>query len=143
MRIDKSNATIINSESIYIHDDELILLQFDRNTNILTLFLKQSWPNEFEYTIEFIKVIGFEITSCDFWGKSECVLDFEFIEPDKQSIIPKLSEKWLSVEKDNRNDSLIENKFETIITFSSGDTLIISCEYIQFNKAHLSEVGQV
>ena len=61
MRIDKSNATIINSESIYIHDDELILLQFDRNTNILTLFLKQSWPNEFEYTIEFIKVIGFEI----------------------------------------------------------------------------------
>ena len=134
MRIDKSNANIINSKSIYIHDDELILLQFDRDTSILTLFLKQSWPNKFEYTIEFIKVIGFEMTSCDFWGKSECVLDFEFIEPDKQSIIPKLSNKWSSIEKNKNNDFLFENQFETIITFTSGDTLKISCEYIQFNK---------
>ena len=143
MRIDKSNATIINSKSIYIHDDKLSLLQFDRDKNILTMVLKQIWPIKFEYTIEFINVIGFEMTSCDFWGRSECILDFEYVEFEKQTIIPKLAKKWLSVEKDKDNAWLLENQFETIITFSSGDTLIISCEHIQFNKAPLLEVGQV
>ena len=134
MRIDKSNANIINSKSIYIHDDKLILLQFDRDTNTLNMFLEQTWPVKFDYTIEFAKVGGFEMTACDFWGKSECVLDFEYVEGESQTIIPKLLKKWLSIEKYESNDFLLENQFETIITFASGDTLIISCEYIQFNK---------
>ena len=45
----------------YIYDDKLSLLQFDRENKILTMVLKQIWPIKFEYTIEFINVVGFEI----------------------------------------------------------------------------------
>ena len=71
------------------------------------------------------------MTSCDFWGFSPYILDFEYIEEyNDNTIIQKLFNK-----KDNNhypfcslNDR--EKYIETIITFTSGDQLIIACESI-------------
>ena len=129
MIIDASNGKIINSKEVYIHDDILEEFCFNRTERNLHLtILKEEEFNNKRYSIDYLHVIGFEMTSCDFWGSSPHILDFEYVE--NNTIIPKLFER-----KDNNdypfcplNDH--EKYMETIITFASGDQLIVACENI-------------
>lgn len=128
MIIDTSNGKIINSEEVYIHDDILEEFCFDRAEKKLHLsIIKEEGGDRIRSSIDFVHVIGFEMTSCDFWGASPHILDFEYVEKNDNTIIPKLFEI-----KDNNgyqfcalNDR--EKYIETIITFVSGDRLIIAC----------------
>lgn len=72
------------------------------------------------------------MTSCVFWGASPYILDFEFLEPKDNAFIIKLFEQ-----KDRNNYSCCrlcdpEKYIETVITFSSGDKLVVACENIVF-----------
>ena len=130
MRIDASNGKIIDSKEVYIHDDILNELCFYRQEKRLKLIIVKPEDENDMFTIEFINVIGFEMTSCDFWGPSRRILDFEYIEKDDNTIIPKLFEI-----KDNNDYSSCtlsdqEKYIESVITFISGDQLRIACEEI-------------
>ncbi len=130
MRIDASNGKIIDSKEVYIHDDILNELCFYRQEKRLKLIIRKFEDQNDMFTIEFINVIGFEMTSCDFWGPSRRILDFEYIEKDDNTIIPKLFEI-----KDNNDYSSCtlndrEKYIESVITFISGDQLRIACEEI-------------
>ena len=130
MRIDASNGKIIDSKEVYIHDDILNELCFYRQEKRLKLIIRKFEDQNDIFTIEFINVIGFEMTSCDFWGPSRRILDFEYIEKDDNTIIPKLFEI-----KDNNDYSSCtlsdqEKYIESVITFISGDQLRIACEEI-------------
>lgn len=131
MTIDASNRKIINSKEVYIHDGILEEFFFNRTEKKLHLsILKEGKDNNERFSIDFLHVIGFEMTSCDFWGSSPYILDFEYIEQNDNTIIHKLFERKVS------NDYTLcplldrEKYIETIITFTSGDQLIIACESI-------------
>lgn len=130
MVINSLNGNVINSNQVCIHDDILEELSFNRLEKKIHLSLLTEDRSE-RFSIDFLNVIGFEMTSCDFWGFSPYILDFEYIEEyNDNTIIQKLFNK-----KDNNhypfcslNDR--EKYIETIITFTSGDQLIIACESI-------------
>ena len=131
MIIDTSNGNIINSKEVYINDDILEEFTFNRAEKKLHLsIVKEEKFNSVRFSIDFLNVIGFEMTSCDFWGRSPHILDFEYVEKDNTTIIPKL------FEMKNNNDypfcalDIQEKYIETIITFISGDRLIIACKSI-------------
>lgn len=130
MRIDKSNGRILDSKEVYIHDDIFNELRFEHSKKKLYLSITKQGIQGENFIIEFVNVVGFELTSCDFWGPSIHIFDFEYVEHDNRTLLPKLFEK-----KNNNPDpccSLItqENYIESVITFTSGDQLIIACEYI-------------
>lgn len=131
MIIDASNGKIINSKKVYIHDDILEKLCFHRAEKRLHLsILKDEESDCNRFSIDFLHVIGFEMTSCDFWGSSPYILDFEYVEKSNTTIIPQLFEI-----KKNDDDPCCplndrEKYIETIITFTSGDRLRIACESI-------------
>lgn len=131
MIIDTTNGRIINSKEVYVHDDILEELCFCRKEKKLFLsVLTAGNSHNKEYTIAFLNVIGFEMTSCDFWGTSPHILDFEYAEDYDRTLIPKLFK-----EQSYNNSPFCplkdqEKYIETKITFTSGDHLIVACESI-------------
>jgi len=131
MIIDASNGSIINSKAICIHDDIVDELHFWRSSKKLHLSVKKENGND--YSIDYLEVIGFEITSCDFWGSSPHILDFEYVEKLENTIIPAL------FMKNNTSSTLfcsLDNQdayFESKITFSSGDCLKVACKSINID----------
>lgn len=129
MIIDISCGEIINSKEVYIHDSILDKFCFNRSEKKLHLTILKDIDNK-AYSIDFLNVIGFEMTSCDFWGASPYIFDFEYVEYNEQIIIPKL------FNKNNNNDGSFctlsdrEKYIETVITFTSGDQLRVACESI-------------
>ena len=130
MRIDKSNGDIINSE-VYIHDDIFNNLLYDKKTSTLKFSLSKSNDYESMYEINYINVVAFEMTSCDYWGESPHILDFEYVEYSNCKLLPKLYEEQKKMPY-NPECKLIYKKeyIETIVTFTSGDQMIVVCEYI-------------
>ena len=130
MIINILNCEIINSKEVYIHDDILEEIFFNRTEKKLHLSILKAEESKKIFCIDFLNVIGFEMTSCDFWGSSPYIFDFECVENRDNVIIPKLFKR-----KNNTYCpfcSLLgqEKYFETIITFTSGDQLRIACESI-------------
>ena len=130
MIIDVSCGEIINSKKVCIHDDILEEFSFNRTEKNLHLTILKQNITDNKYDIDFLHVIGFEMTSCDFWGSSPHILDFEYVKHDEIIILPKLFDKR------NNNDYPFctlkdrENYIETVITFASGDQLRVACERI-------------
>lgn len=132
MRIDDTNGKIINTRDVYIHDDILLNLEFDRKHRKLRLIVEE-YASDREFLINFMNVIGFDMTACDFWGASERILDFEYIEHNNRVLIPRLFDRKNNTP--NSMDDLSEKSYvETLITFCSGDQLRIASEYILFEK---------
>lgn len=129
MKINELNGSIIDTKEVYIHDDILDELRFYRLEKRIKLIIEKELDETRKYVIEFINVIGFECTSCDFWGHSPHILDFEYVEPKDRIIVPKM------FKKDNfyHGNSILtkqENYIESLITFISGDQFRIACEEI-------------
>ena len=130
MIINEANAKNLCAKEIYIHDDSLLFLNFDRNNKVMTLqFQKYATNSEF-YTMKFLNVIGFSMTACDFWGASECVLDFEYVPNNDRIIIPQLKKRWEDV-PNLVHDISYDDYVESLLIFSSGDQLRIACETIE------------
>lgn len=130
MRIDESNGIILNSKEVYIHDDFFNQLKFERSKKNLYLSITKRGIQGKDFIIEFVNVVGFELTSCDFWGTSPYILDFEYVEHCDRSILPKLFEEKKHISDSGCSLTDIKNYIESVITFKSGDRLIIACEYI-------------
>ena len=123
--IKESNGETLNSGVISARYDRLFTLNFYRLGKLIHLILKRNGLEK-NYLIEFVDVIGFSMTSRDFGGASEEILEFEYVEPSKRVIIPKLNEEC---QKNSENSQRTDyNDFiETLMTFSSGDKLRIAC----------------
>lgn len=131
MKINDSKGIIINSKDISIHDDILNQLLFDRTKCEILLLITKSNNMNNEYAIKFVNVVGFEMTSCNFWGISPHILDFEYVEYENRTLLPKLHYIKESSEIHHLCKLVTNiNYIETIITFTSGDKLTIACEYI-------------
>ena len=131
MVITELNGTIINTKEVYLHDDILVLMQFDRNSKKLELLFREYGTSK-TYTMIFYDVIGFDMTNCDYFGESERILDFSYIEPNERNLIPKLHDKGKNFEFSPLRD--YDSYMETLLTFCSCDELRIACKSIEFNK---------
>lgn len=131
MIINAANAKILNSGEIYIHDDILEDLHFDHIKYKLRLTVADELVEENKYYIDFLNVVGFKMSSCDFWGRSPHIFDFEYVDSDDNTIVLELLKR---VQKDSpcRLDNP-KKYFESVITFTSGDRLIVACESIVFS----------
>ena len=131
LTVNSSNGEIINSKDVNIHDYIFDTLLFIRDEKKIHLSLKPENPYvEKRYSVDFIDVIGYEMTCCDFWGRSPYIFDFECVEEQEQTVIPKLFDTKEATDfpycfLKNKNDYI-----ETVITFTSGDHLRIACESI-------------
>lgn len=135
MKINYSNAQIINNKDFYIHDDWFVKMsyEYDESCNgLINLHLKKYCNTKNDYCIKFINVIGFESISCTFWGKSINIYDIEYIDNNEQVLLPKLyneMKKQSSIDKDCKLIS--DTKYmEISIYLISGDKLTIACETI-------------
>lgn len=135
MKIDALNGSIINSKEICIHDDILNHLLFDRSKRSIRLHISTFRNTERNYTIDFVNVVGLEMTSCDFWAASPHIFQFEYISPPNQTLLPKLYRMKQKIPIDGLGNLSHGTIFiETVITLSSGDYLRIACESIVLNN---------
>ena len=129
MKTNKFDDKNTKYPDLYIHDDILYQVQFDRLKKELKLIIEK-YETDQCFEIKFINTIGFEMTSCEFWGKSPHINGLAYLSTEEWTIIPKLFER-----KNLDPDSCTflkepENYTEVIIEFISGDYLIIACEEI-------------
>lgn len=129
MIIDSTCGEVINSKDVYYHDDILESLSFNQENKELHLSILSAME-KYKGTIDFFGVIGFEMTSCDFWGSSSYICDFAYISSDESILTDKLIEKAKSPENAPYRLKEREKYIETVMTFISGDTLRVSCEKI-------------
>lgn len=130
MKIFESNGYLINSKDVYFHDSVLEKLIFDKSYSKLRAELEKNAYTSYNI-IEFVNTVGFEMTSCNFWGISQNVLDFEYIEKDMRELLPRL----YNAQKYDSTEPLFKLAFdvdymEVKMTFVSGDILTVVCEYV-------------
>lgn len=134
-----TKISVLNKELLtktYIHDDVIIDFKYDvlERVLILTLidgFSLETLGYELEYKIGFYNVIGFNSTSCEFWGPIDRINGMISVSKENQIIIPNLFKK-----SNNMNSNLTkeEDYIELEIEFISGDYLNIACEYMLYGK---------
>ncbi len=132
MIIDTSNINLIAERKLSIHDYIFVKMEFDYKSEKLSVSILDDNMNESPHTIEFCNIIGFEMQHCNFWGKSPHILDWEIAEENEEIIIPKLFDEKRKNDYDSSNLVDGEKYIESIITFSSGDKLIVACSHIVF-----------
>lgn len=132
MIINVKNGSMINSNMVNVHDFILENFTFNRQINelVLTLFDEE---NNLQHIMRFAGVIGFEISACNYWGKSPYILDFEYVEPGDQKIVGKLFAKNKKGYHPFCELKDISGYLETMFTFTSGDQLCIACESVQID----------
>lgn len=135
MRIDSFNGHIINSEKIYVHDDILKQLHFDCYKSELVLVILTENDKQNEYFIKFRNILGFKMTSCDFWGRSPHILDFEYVVHEGRAMLPELDKIKESIPVNPLCKLLTKTEYlECVLTLTSGDKLTVVCEYIDYEK---------
>ena len=140
MIIDASNKEIINTKAVYYHDDILTGFTFDRARKKLRLRISK-WETEKRTEIIFQNVIGFAMSSCDFWGiNDERILGFCLLEPEQEVLIPKIYKKR---EKEECCPlKAREVYFETAMSFVTGDNLFVACERIVLERSELENAAE-
>lgn len=135
MNINALNGNEINSNKVNIHDDILDSLFFERSSRDMCIQITKASTTKTNYTIRFSNVVGFEMTSCDFWGASQHIFDFEYISPPNRVLLPKLQQIEQSIPMNNLGHLSNGTEYiEVIITFTSGDHLRIACESLVLSE---------
>lgn len=78
MKIDYSNAQIINSPDFCMHDDWFVNMNYEwkRNRgNSISVYLRKYGQQKNKYEIKFNNIIGFEGICCDFWGDNDTTIN--------------------------------------------------------------------
>ena len=124
MIINKDNSHVLNTKEVYIHDDELIEMKWNREQQTVCLMMTkhENLHHSKDYYINFENVLGFSSTSCDYWGASEAVNTI-YLEENEQTLTSFLMKK-------GECQIDFDNYFETVIQFISGDDLRIVCKKI-------------
>lgn len=131
MKINKMSFEELNN--VNLHDKIIQDFHFDRLTKRLVIPILPE--NEYDHNdevheMEFLNVLGLEITACDFWCPSPHVLSVSALSKDEENLIPKYLENWCAPNDPFHTAKNFpgENCFEVLVEFTSGDTLSIVCE---------------
>lgn len=135
MKIDYKNKNVINDE-IYIHDSIFEGFSYKEEEKKIVIEL-ENYCLKKSFKLQFCNALIFNCEMCEFWGKSPNILDWEVSKDEP--LIQKMKKK----QKDNNElywTSLVDlekSYVESRITLTSGDTIEIVCEYIEFEEENL------
>lgn len=132
MVIDYKNKNSIQ-QKIYVHDAIFNGFNYEYEKNLITFEAVECYYKK-KFNFRFCNVFGFEMQACDSWCKGSNIIDWELGDLYGNKLTEKLShwkvnEKYFGSRLEN-----IDKVVESIITLSSGDTLTIVCEYIDFEE---------
>lgn len=136
MRITTKNCQIINTKDVYLHDDYMLQLEYNCETQEMEILLEK-FATKDVYKIIFYGVAGFEVSGCDFWGGGEeRIIDF-YLETETRPLCMRL------MEKSRENARIAEcpvglmklDVFESVFLFASGDELRIAADSIVIQDA--------
>ena len=136
MKIDYSNAQIINSPDFCMHDDWFVNMNYEcgKDTNTMNVHFIKYYKVK-DYIVKFNNVIGFEVEP-----DIDCV---SYNYPEEQTLLPRLyelKEKQLSI--DEFCPLLSDEKFiEISLYFKTGDSLTIVCESLEVDDDMLKWGG--
>ena len=146
-----NNNLIENEKYIYIHDDMLREMSFDRMEKKMYLLFASCGNSLGEkkfctqnglrlkdnYQIIFGNVAGFCMSSCDFWGPDDRAAELSFKERDAFKIIPELIKRGKQFD-DDELETTANQYMELEILFISGDILTIACQSMEFDKYEIN-----
>ena len=135
MRIDKHNLHLLHTNEVYVHDDIYVGMQYDYEANCLVVRLLSEDETR-QKTITFYNVLGYQMIACDFWGRSPHVLSWVYNLEERHSFLKAISEEC----NEYLNEDIILSRkighgveyVETMFLLSSGDRLVVACEYIDY-----------
>ena len=132
MIINFENKNIIGTKDYYLHDDKFCDFKYNYYENRI-IFQTTTEDKSKMRTIIFENVLGFQMLSGDFWGRSPHIFDWELITMEDDD--PLLSKIMNNPDAKNVLDlriSSFDKCVESKIYFTSGDTLDIVCEFINY-----------
>ena len=133
MKIDFSNKEIIESRDVNIHDFVIADLKYAPMKNELFCLFRNDYLRQY-CDIKYYNVLFVDIQSCDFWGVSPHVLDWELGEEYGNPLTKKVSELQKSHHYTTSRFKDYDKLVESILTFSSGNRISVLCEYIEYEK---------
>ena len=104
MKINICNYDVITRGEISIHDFIFNELKFDYEKKMINIILLDPKVQEKSVMIVYHNVLGFDMVSSDFWGKSLHILDWEVAEDKEKNLTQKIMEEK---EKYNYSNSFI------------------------------------
>lgn len=137
MRIDFTNKAYIENEA-YVHDSYFTGFTYDYEKRQIKMEC-ESFMCKSRFIFQFNNVYGFNMNSCDWWGECNHIFDWEVVREDKTSLTHKLKNFWPEDESNFSRLTEPEKAVESKFTLASGDTLIISCESIDFTEVENKE----
>lgn len=129
MRFTVDDLNSLESQ-LYLHDGHLRRFVFDRDSKGLHLEVECKEWMDCIYSIHYLGVVGFEMTSCDFYGPSDVILGFCVVPKEKSTFVPRY---YAHAQKQGLAEWALKNPesvFETEIFFTSGDWLRVACTEI-------------
>ena len=85
--------------------------------------------------IHFIDVLAITMTSCEFWGGSPYIFDFECLPPERQTLLPAILSEMKTLYEDIYQPQY-KDYHEVLITLTSGDRITIVCQAVTEHKGH-------
>ena len=129
------NATIqaasdFDAYSGIVHDMQCYAVNFAYENKTLLLLLIGEHAEDASLEIRFNGVLGYEMTSCDFWGPSPHVFGWSLVPDNERALLPRYlaeaEEHGLDQTSIQRNREYMEIE----VQFTSGDTLTLLCRCI-------------
>ena len=117
-----------------VHDKQCCAVNFAYENKTLLLRLLGERVEDASMEIRFNGVLGYEMTSCDFWGPSPHVFGWSLIPDNERTLLPRYlaeaEEHGLDQTSIQRNREYMEIE----VQFTSGDTLTVLCCSIDIQK---------
>lgn len=117
-----------------VHDKQCYAVYFAYESKTLLLLLLGEREEDASLEIRFYDVLGYEMTSCDFWGPSPHVFGWSLVPDNERTLLPRFLSK--AQEHDFDQTSLQRNQeyMEIEVQFTSGDTLTVLCGSIDIQQ---------
>lgn len=131
MKLTKENVNEI-MKKISLHDGLITNFNYNNEERELNITYLDEWQDNKECNIIFIDVIGFKITSCNYWSNSPYISCIVPLQEYEYILMPELFKKaydnpdWLNEHLISRDEYM-----ELLMEFISGDTLSIVCKSVK------------
>lgn len=110
-----------------VHDTQCYAVNFAYENKTLLLLLLGEREEDASLEIRFYGVLGYEMTSCDFWGPSPHVFGWSLVPDNERTLLPRYLAEAGEYGYDQTGLQRNQEYMEIEVQFTSGDTLAVLC----------------
>lgn len=111
----------------FVHDMQCHAVNFAYENKTLLLLLLGEREEDASLEIRFHGVLGYEMTSCDFWGPSPHVFGWRLILDEERVLLPRYLAEAGAHGLDQTSIRKDQEYMEIEVEFTSGDSLKVLC----------------